>query len=140
VYDGLNLMDQRRWLLEVVAGKDSVRRWLADTYGIPSYPVEVTLAPDPEAGPGRWRAVSALIPEHHDLRITVSSINWLAVAAVGDGAYRDVEADPSVEAAVAAVTARNPGTEVSSVAEVTHITPSNIEVVVIPSFGVAWTS
>ena len=136
VYDGLNLMDQRRWLLDVIAAKDSVRRWLADTYGIPSYPVEVTLAPD---GPRRFRAVSSLIPEQHDLCITVSAINWLAVAIVGDGEYRDVEADPSVEAAIAAVSARNPGVEVSSVAEVSHITPSNIEVVVVPSFGVAWT-
>lgn len=147
-YEGLNLLEQRRWLIDTIAAKDSVRRWLGEQHGIPAFPVEVTLQPD---GERRFRPVSALIPAGHDLRITVSSLDWLAVAIVGDGAYRDIEArivadgsdadaaDQVAMEAAAAVRARNPGALVAGVAAVDDITPSSIGVVVIPRLAVAWT-
>jgi hypothetical protein len=106
----------------------------------------VTLAPD---GDHRFRAVSPLIPEGHDLRVTVSSLDWLAVAIVGEGTYHDIEArivtdgddpDQVAAAAAAAVRARNPGAVAASVAAVDNITPSSIDVVVIPHLAVAWTA
>jgi len=145
-YAAMNLMEQRRWVIDVIAVKDSARRWLKDTYGIPSYPVEVTAVPD---GPGRFRAVSSLIPEQHDLRVTVSSLNWLTVAIVGDGEYRDIcalevppdgDGDAFARQAAEVVAERNPGARVESVPQVDHIEPSSIEFVVIPSFAVAWTA
>lgn len=144
-YEGRNLLEQRRWLIDVIAAKDSVRRWLSER-GIPAFPVEIAL--DPE-GEHRFRAVSPLIPEGHDLCITVSALHWLAVAVVGDGAYLDIEArevvegaDPALVAqeAVEAVQARNPGVAVEVVDRVDAVTPSNIDVVVIPRFAVAWTT
>lgn len=144
-YETLNLLEQRRWLIDTIAAKDSVRRWLGERYGIPAFPVEVTLEPD---GDRRFRAVSRLIPAGHDLRITVSSLDWLAVAIVGDGAYHDIEArivaesagaDQIAVEAAAAVRARNPGALVASVAAVDDIIPSSIDVVVIPHLAVAWT-
>jgi hypothetical protein len=144
-YERLNLLEQRRWLIDTIAAKDSVRRWLGQRYDIGAFPVEVTLTPD---GPRHYRAASALIPDGHDLRVTVSSLDWLAVAIVGDGTYHDIEArivaddvDPDQVAAAAAATirARNPGAVATSVAAVDTITPSNIDVVVIPHLAVAWT-
>ena len=143
-YEGKNLLEQRRWLIDVIAAKDSVRRWLGER-DIPAYPVEIALEPE---GEHRFRARSPLIPEGHDLHVTVSSLHWLAVGVVGDGAYLDIEArevvegaDPALVAqeAVAAVQSRNPGAAVEVVDRVDAITPSNIDVVVIPRFAVAWT-
>ena len=145
LYAGMNLLEQRRWLIDVVTAKEAVRRWLGERFGIPVYPVQVTLVAD---GPHRYRAVCPLIPEGHDLRITVSTLNWLAVAVMGDGEYRDIEArevvdgaDPDVVAqeAAEAVRARNPGAEVRCVPEAPNVTPSSIAIVVIPRFAVAWT-
>ena len=146
VYEQLNLLEQRRWLIDVVAAKDAVRRWLAETFGIPSFPVEIGLVPE---GERRYRAVSRLIPPGHDARVTVSSLPWLAVAIVGDGEYRDIEAREVPDgasaaaqagAAAAAVRERNPDADVASVTTVEAITPSTIEVVVVPRFAVAWTA
>ena len=62
--------------------------------------------------------------------------------------YRDIEArivpdgtsaDAIAAEAAAAVQARNPGASVARVPTVTDITPSRIDVVVIPHFAVAWT-
>jgi hypothetical protein len=146
LYDAMNLLEQRRWIIDTIAAKDSVRRWLGEWYGIGAFPVEVTLEPD---GERRFRAVSTLIPDGHELRVTVSSLDWLAVAIVGDGVYHDIEArevpkgaDAEAVAAEAsdAVRSRNPGALVTSVASVDNIVPSNIDVVVIPHLAVAWTS
>jgi hypothetical protein len=80
--------------------------------------------------------------------VTVSALNWLTVTVLGDGRYRDVEArevpegaDAATvaEAAAEAVRARNPGVQVASVPAAPHVTPSSIEIVVIPDFAVAWT-
>jgi malonyl CoA-acyl carrier protein transacylase len=146
IYAGLNLLEQRRWLIEVAAVKESVRQWLHEEFGVASYPVEIDLVPD---GDRRYRAVGAVIPSGHDPRITVSSVPWLTVAVLGDGRWRDIEArlveDEGAAASVAAaaaeaVSARNPGASVGSIDRVDDIRPSRIEVVVIPHFAVAWTS
>ncbi|HEV7760617.1 MAG TPA: hypothetical protein VGO78_16550, partial [Acidimicrobiales bacterium] len=145
-YAGMNLLEQRHWIIEVAAVKDTVRRWLYDTFGVTSFPVEIDLVPE---GEHRYRVVGDVIPEGHDPRVTVSSVPWLAVAILGDGAYRDIEArvvpdDASPDAvaaeAAAAVRTRNPDAAVAQVAQVDDIQPSNIEVVVIPRFAVAWTA
>ncbi|HMG41368.1 MAG TPA: acyltransferase domain-containing protein [Acidimicrobiales bacterium] len=144
-YAGMNLLEQRRWLIDLVTAKEAVRRWLGEHHGIESYPVQVSLVAE---GEHRYRAVCPLIPEGHDLRITVSTLNWLAVAVLGDGEWRDIEtrevvdgADAAVvaEEAAAALRARNPGVEVQSVPEAPDVTPSSIAIVVIPRFAVAWT-
>jgi hypothetical protein len=144
VYEGLNLLQQRRWLIDVIAAKEAVRRWLGDR-GIAAFPVHLQLEAD---GDHRFRVHSPLIPEGHDLRVTVSALNWLAVTVLGDGRYRDVEvrevpsgADPEAVAreAAEAVRARNPGAPVASVPAAPHVTPSSIEIVVVPDFAVAWT-
>jgi malonyl CoA-acyl carrier protein transacylase len=144
-YATLNLLEQRHWLIEVAAVKDTVRRWLHDTFDIPSFPVEIDLIPD---GDNRYRARGAVIPDGHDPCITVSSVPWLAVAVLGDGHYRDIEAREVPEGApaeavaaeaAAAVQARNPEATIAHVAQVDRIEPSNIDAVVIPDFAVAWT-
>jgi hypothetical protein len=146
IYAGLNLLEQRRWLIEVAAVKETVRQWLHEEFGIASYPVEIDMVPD---GDGRYRVTGGVIPSGHDPRVTVSSVPWLTVAVLGDGRWRDIEArlveDPAAAgdvaaSAAAAVSARNPGASVSSVDRVDAIRPSRIEVVVIPHFAVAWTS
>ena len=143
-YGRLNLLQQRRWLIDVIAAKEAVRRWLGER-GIEAYPVHVQLEPE---GERRFRAHSPLIPEGHDLRVTVSALNWLAVTVLGDGVWRDIEArevppgaDPEAVAreAADALRARNPGVPVASVPAAPHVTPSSIEIVVIPDFAVAWT-
>jgi hypothetical protein len=146
VYETMNLLEQRRWLIDVIAAKDTVRRWLNDRFDRPSYPVEIRLEPD---GDRRFRAVGAVIPEGHDPRITVSSVPWLAVAVLGDGHHRDIEArevpegaDPAAVAdeAAAVLQARAPTATVARTPLVTDIRPSRIEVVVVPPFAVAWTT
>lgn len=145
----LNLLQQRRWLIDLVAAKDSVRRWLWDTYQTPSFPVEIALEAEDER---HYRAVSPLIPEGHDLRITVSAANWLAVAILGDDEWFDIEtqlipegvdAEDVAEAAATTLSARNPGADVHRIGPVTNLTPSRLtEVGVAPQtpFAVAWTS
>ncbi|HEV7761449.1 MAG TPA: acyltransferase domain-containing protein, partial [Acidimicrobiales bacterium] len=144
-YATLNLLEQRHWLIEVAAVKDTVRRWLHETFDVPSFPVEIDLIPE---GENRYRARGAVIPQGHDPCITVSSVPWLAVAVLGDGRYRDIEArevpdgstaDAIAAEAAAAVQARNPDATVAHVAQVDDIEPSNIDAVVIPHFAVAWT-
>lgn len=143
-YEQLNLLQQRRWLIDVIAAKEAVRRWLGER-GIEAYPVHVQLEAD---GEHRFRAHSPMIPEGHDLRVTVSALHWLAVTVLGDGRYRDVEArevPPGADAeavareAADAVRERNPGATVASVPAAAHVTPSSIEIVVVPDFAVAWT-
>lgn len=146
LYAGMNLLEQRRWLIDVAAVKETVRRWLHEEFGVLSFPVEIGLEP---AGENRYRAVGDIIPAGHSPCVTVSSVPWLAVAILGDGEFRDIEArivpdGASPEAiaaeAAAAVQARNPDATVASTPTVTAIAPSRIDVVVIPSFAVAWTS
>jgi hypothetical protein len=144
-YEGMNLLEQRRWLIDVVAAKDTVRRWLNDELDRPSFPVEIGLVPE---GENRYRAVGDVIPAGHEPCVTVSSVPWLSVAILGDGSFRDIEAravaegdDPDEIAAeaAAAVRARNPGATVARVSSVPDILRSRIEVVVIPHLAVAWT-
>jgi malonyl CoA-acyl carrier protein transacylase len=144
-YQGLNLLEQRRRLMETVAVKDTVRRWLFDTFGIESYPVEVTYEPD---GENRFRVFCPHIPEGHDPRVTVSVLERIAVAVMGDGEYRDIEAqavddgddrDEIARAAAAALAARNPGAPVRSATGPTHLTPGLAHVAGPQPFAVAWT-
>jgi malonyl CoA-acyl carrier protein transacylase len=139
-YESLNLLEQRHWLIKMAIGKDVVRQWLWNGLGTPSYPVEVTLVPD---GEHRFRVVSDRIPAGHDLCITFSSLDWLAVAVLGDGEPRDIEArevpegaDPDAVAHQVAETlgARNPG------AQVDHIVPVDIETASGRPVAVAWTA
>jgi hypothetical protein len=145
IFDKLNLVQQRRRLIDTVAAKDSVRKWLWDTYQTPSYPVEISLEDD---GEQRYRASSRLIPEEHDLRVAVSGVDWLAAALLTDGHHGDIEArvipddaDPRHvgQEAADAVASRNLHVPVEFVAPVTTLAPSRIEAVQIPRFAVAWT-
>jgi malonyl CoA-acyl carrier protein transacylase len=144
-YERMNLLEQRRWLLDVIAAKDAVRHWLRDTFGILCFPVEVALVPD---GDRHFRVTCGRVPEGHDPRVTLSSFNWVAVAVVGDGEFRDIEAVPVDEAgdvataahrAADSVAARNPGAEVHWVEERQNDVPSRLEVPDPPPFAVAWT-
>jgi acyl transferase family protein len=143
-YEALNLLERRRWLVEVAAVKDTVRRWLHDTFGIGSYPVELTAVPD---GEGRYRVVGDVVPAGHDPRVTVVTVPWAAATVLADGHHRDLAAalveegddDAEVAARVAAeVRSRNPGAGVRSTTDVDAV-PSVIEIVTIPRLAVAWT-
>jgi hypothetical protein len=151
-YERMNLLDQRSHLLELITVKDTVRHWLADTFGISAYPVEVVPVPD---GKRRFRVDCPLVPDGHDPRVTVSTPYILAdslaamVAVVGDGEYRDIEArqvpggadpDDVAREAAAIVAERNPGARVASVSEPEHVVPINlVDVPDQPPFAVAWT-
>jgi hypothetical protein len=144
-YEAMNLLEQRRWLIDVVAAKDTVRRWLGDELDIAAFPVEIGLVPE---GENRFRAVGEVIPAGHSPCVTVSSLRWLSVAILGDGHYRDIEAreipdgtDPETVAAeaVAALSSRNPTAAIAHTTAPPAIVPSRIEVIVIPTFTVAWT-
>ena len=143
-YEQLNLLEQRRCVLEMITAKDAVRHWLRDSFGIDSFPVEVTVVPD---GDRRYRVQCAQVPEGHDPRVTLSSFNWVAVAVVGDGEFRDIEAvpvddggDAEATAVLAAeiVAARNPGADVPAWPSASNDIPSSLEVPD-PAFAVAWT-
>ena len=145
-YATMNLLEQRRWLLDVIAAKDAVRHWLRDTFGIACFPVEVTLVPDGDAA--LPRACAPGCPAGHDPRVTLCPLNWVAVAVVGDGGFRDIEAvarrrsrrqrrpPPGRRGGVAA---RNPGAPVSQVERPVVDVPSRLEVPPPPPFAVAWT-
>jgi malonyl CoA-acyl carrier protein transacylase len=144
-YARLNLAEQRRWLLDTIAAKDAVRRWLRDRFGVESFPVEVTLIP---AGSRRFRVACGRIPAGHDPRVTLCPLGWITVAALGDGEFRDVEArlvseagSPAAAAAqaTAAVAERNPGAHVDSVERPVNVVPSRLEVPDPPPYAVAWT-
>jgi hypothetical protein len=103
-------------------------------------------------GENRFRAVGDVIPEGHSPCVTVSSLQWLSVAVLGDGEFRDIEArivpddgdadaaaESTAAACAAAVQQRNPDATVARATGPTTITPSRIEVVVVPPFAVAWT-
>jgi malonyl CoA-acyl carrier protein transacylase len=151
IYFSKNLLEQRRWLLDTIAAKESVRLWLRDIEHIPSYPVEVTVEPD---GPDRYRAVSDRIPAHLDLRITVSRLNWATAAIVSHAEpHLDIEArvvptdsegdaDPDeaeriARDAAAALAARNPGAEVAWVPMPDYVVPSVVAETI--GIAVAWT-
>jgi hypothetical protein len=144
-FAGMNLLDQRRWLLQLVAAKDTARQWLWETHGTPCYPIQVSATPE---GGGRFRVHSPLIPEGHDLRVTVSQLEWLSVAVLGDGEHRDIEArlvpdgaDPAAVAdeLAAAMAARHPGATIGRAAGPTHVVPSRVTAGPPPRFAVAWT-
>ncbi len=146
LYDGMNLLEQRRWLIDVIAAKDAYRRWLRDRFGVPCYPCEVRLVPD---GERRYRIDCSRTPPGHDPRLTVWPLNWMAVVVVGDGAYRDIEAREVPEGtdarevqreAAAALAARCPGVPVASVPAPTHQVPSRLGVPDPPPYAVAWTA
>ena len=81
-YAAMNLLEQRRWLLDTVAAKDAVRSWLREEHAVPSFPVELVLVPD---GDRRYRVRSELIPAGHDPRVTIARLGWVTVAVLGDG-------------------------------------------------------
>jgi malonyl CoA-acyl carrier protein transacylase len=144
-YARLNLAEQRRWLLDTIAAKDAVRRWLRERFGIDSFPVEVTLIPAAER---RFRVSCGRIPAGHDPRVTLCPLGWVTVAVLGDGEFRDIEARLVAEAgspaaaaeqAAAAVAARNPDTPVDSVERPVNVVPCRLEVPDPPPYAVAWT-
>jgi hypothetical protein len=151
-YESLNLVEQRRWLSETISVKDTVRHWLAETFGITAYPVEVVPVPD---GEGRFRVECPLVPEGHEPRVTLSSLPMVhdaiavTTAIVGDGEYRDIEArqiadgaDPEGVAreAAGALAERHPGARIASVPRPEHAVPSTlVDVPDPPPFAVAWT-
>ncbi|HEY8523911.1 MAG TPA: polyketide synthase dehydratase domain-containing protein [Acidimicrobiales bacterium] len=151
-YQAMNVVEQRRHLLETITVKDTVRHWLAERFGIDAYPVQVVPVPD---GERRFRVECPLVPAGHDPRVTVSTPYMLSdalavmVAIVGDGEYRDIEArhvpdgaDPEEVAreAAAAVQARNPDARVASVPAPEHVMPIDLtDVPEPPPFAVAWT-
>jgi hypothetical protein len=145
-YARLNLAAQRRWLLDTIAAKDAVRRWLRDRFGVGSFPVEVTLVP---AGERRFRVACGRIPAGHDPRVTLCPLGWITVAVLGDGEFRDIEARlvsdaggpaAAAEQAAATVAERNPGAPVSSVERPVNVVPSRLEVPDPPPYAVAWTA
>jgi hypothetical protein len=152
-YGALNLVDQRRWLIETISVKDTVRHWLAETFGISAYPVQVVPVPD---GEGRYRVECPLVPDGHEPRVTLSSLPMardaiaITTAVVGDGEYRDIEArqifdgaDPEAVAseAAGALAQRHPGARIASVPEPEHAVPSTlVDVPDPPPFAVAWTA
>jgi malonyl CoA-acyl carrier protein transacylase len=152
-YASKNLIEQRRYLQELICGKEAVRQWLSDEHGVDSFPVEVSLVPD---GDRRFRVDCRAVPEGHDPRITLSSLEMVSdaiavtVAIVGDGEYRDVEArqvppggDPGAVAAEAAelVAGRSPGASVETVPAPVNSIPSTLtDVPDPPPFAVAWTA
>jgi hypothetical protein len=151
-YERMNLLEQRRHLLELITVKDTVRQWLADTFGLGCFPVEVVPVAD---GERRFRVECPVVPDGHDPRVTVSTPYILAdslavmVAAVGDGEYRDIEArqvpdsadpDDVARQAAAVLAERNPGARIASVPEPEHVVPINLaDVPDQPPFAVAWT-
>ena len=144
-YARLNLAEQRRWLLDTIAAKDAVRRWLRDRFGVESFPIEVTLI---STGERRYRVSCDRIPAGHDPRVTLCPLGWITVAVLGDGEFRDIEArlvsdsdSPAAAAglATAAVAERNPGATVDSVAHPVNVVPSRLEVPDPPPYAVAWT-
>jgi hypothetical protein len=151
-YESLNIVEQRRWLMETITVKDTVRHWLAETFGITAYPVEVVPVPD---GEGRYRVDCPLVPAGHEPLVTLSSLPMVpdaiavTTAIVGDGKYRDIEArqvphggDPEAAAreAAGALAGRNPGARIASVPEPEHAVPSTlVDVPDPPPFAVAWT-
>jgi malonyl CoA-acyl carrier protein transacylase len=145
-YAAMNLLEQRRWLLDTLAAKDAVRSWLREEHAVPSFPVELTLVPD---GDRRFRVRSDRIPAGHDPRVTIARLGWVTVAVLGDGGYRDIEArlvsdaadaESAARLAAEAVAARNPGARVESVPRPTVDVPSRLEVPDPPPFAVAWTA
>ena len=145
-YARLNLAEQRRWLLDTIAAKDAVRRWLRDRFGVESFPVEVTLVP---AGERRFRVACGRIPAGHDPRVTLCPLGWVTVAVLGDGEFRDIEARlvseagglaAAAEQAAATVAERNPGAPVASVERPVNVVPSRLEVPDPPPYAVAWTA
>jgi hypothetical protein len=149
VYEAMPLVDQRRWLLDLVAVKDSVRLWLKHVLGVLTYPAEITVVPD---GPthmlvnGPWQQLK---PEWAEwpLRVTISQLEWLtAVIVTHTDEYLDIEAmvvAPGSDAnevarqAQATVAARNPGRTVQCVSEPDLVVPSFVSDTV--DIAVAWT-
>jgi malonyl CoA-acyl carrier protein transacylase len=147
VYDGLPLIDQRRFLIDAIAIKDSCRMWMKYGMNFPIYPAEVWYHAD---GPNRWLVTGAwayVSDPDFRLRVTTSSLEWLTVAIVSHtDEYYDIEArvvPPGADAEAIrrevheAVAARNPGKEIESVPEPPFVVPSFLTDTV--HFAVAWT-
>jgi hypothetical protein len=143
-YADMNLLEQRRWLIDAITAKDTYRRWLRDRFGRESFPFEVEVVPD---GERRFRIACHRTPAGHDPRVTVWQLNWMAVATLGDGRYRDIEAraipegtDPAATAreVAADVAARNPADEVASVPRPVNVVPCRLGMPDPPPYAVAW--
>jgi hypothetical protein len=144
IYNKLNLMEQRRSLLDVIAAKDSVRFWLDHLHEWRLYPAEVVMVPD---GPRRYKAwKSEAIPEGYDLHVTVCPLEWAAVAIVNHGSYLDIEArivpeggdaEAIARECAAEVAERNPGMRVDWVSEPEVVFPSLLGTTA--HIAVAWT-
>jgi malonyl CoA-acyl carrier protein transacylase len=146
-YEAMPLVDQRRWLIETVAIKDSARMWMRWVVGLPLFPAEISLTPD---GPNRWIVDGPWHDSDPDfrLRVTASTVDWLTVAMVSHtDEYYDIEcrhvptgadAEEIRRQAHEAVAARNPGREIQSVAEPEFVVPSFLGDLV--HVAVAWTA
>jgi len=99
-YERLNPLAQRQFLLGRIAVKDAVRRWLWSREHGPLFPAEVAVANDPSGRP--------LVrgPFDDDLRVSLSHVEGVGVALVGEGVDVGVDVErvearrPSFEALV----------------------------------------
>jgi phosphopantetheinyl transferase (holo-ACP synthase) len=87
VYEQLNPLAQRQFLLGRVAVKDAVRRWLWARGHGPVFPAEVTVANEPSGRP--------LVrgPFDADLRVSLAHVEGLGAALVGDGVDVGIDAE-----------------------------------------------
>jgi hypothetical protein len=84
-YAGVPLNAQNEWLLERIAAKDAVRRWLFEHERGPVYPQQVRVRP----GPGG--ALLASGPFREDLRVAAAHERGIAVALARVGGAAQIE-------------------------------------------------
>jgi hypothetical protein len=80
IYEALNPRDQRLWLLGRIAAKDAVRHSLWSQGHGPLFPVEVPLVDDGQ------QVVLVRGGPAAGTRVSVATVPWIGVAAVGPGA------------------------------------------------------
>jgi hypothetical protein len=81
VYESMTPADRRAWLVEVVAVKEAFRLWLQEELALPSFPVQIDVAPadgpwSVSAADRRWTATSILAPGR-TLQVATSRVEWM---------------------------------------------------------------
>ena len=140
MYDGLNILQQRWWVLKTVAANDAARQWLNLNEGAELYPPEVDVV---DEGDGRYR-VTVPSMGGRVLYVAVAGVEWLATSLVSESPTVAIESrlvkDGDDVAAltaevVAEVERRCPGTKVATkVLDVSGYTATAV-----PDLVVAWT-